>query len=193
MTTVYQIKIQLVWFKPFVYRTLLVKPSINLEVLHNYIQQLFGFENMHLYGFYDKKNDIYIVMNEEEKYEWNEKIAKNVKLKDVLQTEKDKILYTYDFGDNWEFNIKLEKIVETDEKLPKVLRWKWWYLIEDCGWVWGLEELIEIYKKKDKKGAENMWYDEFEYLEEELNNTIFKEIDWKDFELSDKLEWWVFQ
>jgi hypothetical protein len=31
-------------------------------------------------------------------------------------------LYTYDFGDNWEFNIKLEKIVETDEKLPKVLR-----------------------------------------------------------------------
>ena len=193
MTTVYQIKIQLVWFKPFVYRTLLVKPSINLEVLHNYIQQLFGFENMHLYSFYDKKNDIYIVMNEEEKYEWNEKIAKNVKLKDVLPTEKDKILYTYDFGDNWEFNIKLEKIVETDEKLPKVLRWKWWYLIEDCGWVWGLEELIEIYKKKDKKGAENMWYDEFEYLEEELNNTIFKEIDWKDFELSDKLEWWVFQ
>jgi hypothetical protein len=162
MTTAYQIKIQLVWFKPSVYRTLLVKPTINLKVLHNYIQQLFGFDNEHLYNFYDKKNDIYIVMSEEDIYEWNEKIAKNVKLKDVLQTEKDSILYTYDFGDNWRFNIKLEKIVETDEKLPKVLRWKWWYLIEDCGWVWGLEELIEIYKKKDKKEAENMWYDEFE-------------------------------
>lgn len=192
MKKAYQLKIQLREFKPSVYRTILVDPDKSFEVLHNYIQQLFGFENSHMYSFtvWDRRNSFEIVMSDEEKYNPSDKVASKTKIKDILQTEKDKVLYTYDFGDSWEFDVKLEKIVETDEKLPKVLRWKGGFLIEDCGWAWWLEDLLEIYEKKDEKEAENRWYDDFEMLEYELKNTILKEINWKEFELDDKLERW---
>jgi len=192
MKKAYQLKIKLLDFKESVYRTILVDPGKNFEVLHNYIQQLFGFENSHLYSFsvWDRKNGFEIVMSDEERYDPSDKVAKKVKIKDILQNEKDKVLYTYDFGDNWDFEIKLEKIIETDEKLPKVLRWKWWFLPEDCGGTWWLEDLLEIYNKKDKKEAENRGYDDLEMLEYELKNTFLKEIDWKNFELDDELERW---
>lgn len=48
-----------------------------------------------------------------------------------------KTRFTYDFGDDWEINVKLEKIIidETLSKkdLPRVLKGKGYGIIEDCG------------------------------------------------------------
>jgi len=121
MKQAYQLKIKLRGFKPSVYRTILVSPDKTFEDLHNYIQQLFDFDGYHLYDFYDKKEDLRIVIDDES-YEPGDKYANKTKLKEVLKNEKDKITYTYDFGDSWTFDITLEKIVETKDKLPKVLR-----------------------------------------------------------------------
>lgn len=46
--------------------------------------------------------------------------AKNVKLKHVLDEEKEKMVFQYDFGDNWRFNIIVEKIFEDENIKRKV-------------------------------------------------------------------------
>lgn len=40
---------------------------------------------------------------------------KKEKLSDWFKIEKDRVFYTYDFGDNWEHEITLEKILEPDQ------------------------------------------------------------------------------
>ena len=112
-------------------------------------------------------------MSEEEKETDDDRLAVETMVKEIFTREKKKIFYTYDFGDDWNFSIKLDKIVETDENLPKVVRWKWWFLIEDVGGVWGLEDLIEIYENKDETKAEELWY-KWDELVKILNNTVFK-------------------
>jgi hypothetical protein len=53
------------------------------------------------------------------------------------------IIYTYDFGDNWEHLIKIEKLVEYDNRYPIVLKSKGQNMIEDCGGIWGFYDCIE--------------------------------------------------
>lgn len=59
----------------------------------------------------------------------------------------DKLYFAYDFGDNWEFQLKLEKILDPEEvndpHIPRVITGKCFGIIEDVGGVFGLEEFIE--------------------------------------------------
>ena len=59
----------------------------------------------------------------------------------------DKLYFTYDFGDNWEFKIKLEKILDPEEvkdpHVPRVLTGKGQGILEDIGGTWGLREFLE--------------------------------------------------
>ena len=63
-----------------------------------------------------------------------------------------KTRFTYDFGDDWEINVKLEKIIidETLSKkdLPRVLKGKGYGIIEDCGGIDGLKSIAEAYSEK---------------------------------------------
>lgn len=68
--------------------------------------------------------------------------------------------FTYDYGDNWQVAITLEKIIVDKElpgkELPRVLEGEGFGIIEDCGGSYGLEELLKAFKKK--KGKQ---YDEY--------------------------------
>lgn len=66
----------------------------------------------------------------------------------VSLEEKDNILIlSYDFGDDWNIKIKLEKILDEsevkEEQIPCVLRGKGYGIIEDCGGVYGLSQIAE--------------------------------------------------
>ena len=54
--------------------------------------------------------------------------------------------YEYDFGDSWEHKVVLEKIIpaEEGEKYPKCIAGKRACPPEDCGGIWGYEELLNI-------------------------------------------------
>jgi Plasmid pRiA4b ORF-3-like protein len=66
-------------------------------------------------------------------------------LSDLLKKEKDSILYEYDFGDSWEHKIVLEKIlpVDADVEIPCCIKGRRACPPEDCGGVWGYQNLIE--------------------------------------------------
>lgn len=59
----------------------------------------------------------------------------------------DKLFFTYDFGDNWEFQLKLEKILDpkdlNDPHIPRVVNGKCFGILEDIGGVYAMKEFIE--------------------------------------------------
>jgi hypothetical protein len=67
------------------------------------------------------------------------------KLNKVAPYEKSKFRYEYDFGDDWDHNILVEKILPVDTlvKYPRCIGGKRACPPEDCGGVWGYVNLLE--------------------------------------------------
>ena len=88
------------------------------------------------------------------------KDAKDIKLKHIIDEENEKMEFQYDFGDNWCFNIILEKIFEDEEisgrDLPRVIAGEGFGIIEDCGGTMRLEDIKEAFKIK--KGEDYEMY-----------------------------------
>ncbi|BCR36146.1 plasmid pRiA4b ORF-3 family protein [Mariniplasma anaerobium] len=59
----------------------------------------------------------------------------------------------YDFGDDWFIDIKLKDIFDTDDSnmSPIVLEGEGFGIIEDCGGVWRLNDIIKAFKSKKSK------------------------------------------
>ena len=66
--------------------------------------------------------------------------------------------YTYDFGDNWEHKIQLEKILPRDKNIeyPACIAGKRACPPEDCGGIWGYEEFLEAINNPDHEEHEEM-------------------------------------
>ena len=58
--------------------------------------------------------------------------------------------FTYDFGDDWKYLVQIEKVLENYEKnYPEVIKYKGDLPAEDCGGVWGYQELKEHLAEPD--------------------------------------------
>ena len=128
----YQLKITIRGSKPPIWRRVIVPEHIAFCDLDDIIEKIFGWTHSHLYEFYIKDWGMRItgapIMEEEDNAE---------ECIDSWMKEGSEILYTYDFGDNWEHLIKIEKIVEYEHRYPTVLKSKGPNMIEDCGGLWG--------------------------------------------------------
>ena len=175
--SIYQIKISLIGVKPPIWRTVLVYSDIGLGAFHDVIQVAMGWTNSHLHqfianqGFYGIPDDDFeLEMEDETKY----------KLSQLLKKEKDTITYEYDFGDSWEHKILLEKILPFDTKiaLPVCIKGKRACPPEDCGGIWGYEELLKTISDLKHPDREDMlewlggeFYSE-EFDLEEINKNL---------------------
>ena len=144
MTTkhIYQIKITLIGAKPPIWRTVLVPSNLGLASFHDVIQVAMGWRDCHLHQFI--ANNVFYGIPDDD---FGMEIEDEAKLKlfHLLKKEKDTIKYEYDFGDSWEHKILLEKILPFDNKLvlPVCIKGKRACPPEDCGGIWGYEELLE--------------------------------------------------
>ncbi len=133
---IYQFKITLAGSTPPIWRRVLVSDQLTLKELHEVIQNSFDWEGYHLYGFeylgehYDDENPKLL----------SRKLCK------LQLSEKSKITYIYDFGDNWEHNMILEKIVPADgsQNVPYCIKGKRAAPPEDCGGIWGYADKLAI-------------------------------------------------
>ena len=58
-------------------------------------------------------------------------------------TEKKKFKIIYDFGDNWQFNLTLSKIINSCDEIEfEVLSGKGYGIIDDCGGIYGLYNIF---------------------------------------------------
>ncbi len=85
--------------------------------------------------------------------------------------EKDKFIYTYDFGDTWEHQILVEKILPIDEKTqyPVCLAGKRSGPPEDCGGPWGYMELLDVLNDPNDPEYE----DRVEWIGEDFDSELF--------------------
>jgi hypothetical protein len=104
----------------------------------------------------EKNWHIEIITEDSYKYrdEESEKLidATDTTLKHTLYNLEDHMTFNYDFGDNWQVSVVLEKIIEDKElpgkELPRIIEGVGYGIIEDCGGVGGLEDMAKAFKKK---------------------------------------------
>jgi len=179
---IYQIQIALKGFKPKIWRRILIPSDLLLSDFHMIIQTTMGWTNSHLHQFI--KNRIFYTRRMHDDDLWDEMDNvdyKKMKISDLLKKEREKIIYDYDFGDSWEHDIILEKILPIDDKIkyPICLTGKMNCPPEDCGGVWGYADMLEILKQPDHEEYESYieWLgDDFdpEYFDKDEINEMLK-------------------
>lgn len=150
---IFQIKIALKGIKPQVWRKILTEDSISFDKLHEIIQRVMGWENYHLYVFETGGMEIGVPDKGDER-----EIVDSRKISISRLPEKTKILYTYDFGDNWEHIITIEKIIEKERrgKYPLCISGERVCPPEDCGGVWGYQEFLQAIRNPKHKEHKEM-------------------------------------
>ncbi|WP_052404806.1 plasmid pRiA4b ORF-3 family protein [Bacillus rubiinfantis] len=121
---IFQLKITLKESKPPIWRRIEVRDSMTFSDLHKVIQIAFEWWDYHLHGFEIRRSNSVVINNGVHigpmddsqpgmsDYDFNEE---DVELNDIFKKEKDRVLYTYDYGDNWEHEILLEKVLPEQE------------------------------------------------------------------------------
>jgi len=143
---IYQLKITLSEIDPPILRILQIKGNANFGKLHNYLQVSMGWKNCHLHEFKIKgksfrdKQQMYEDefgpdMYDERKYRLNQFLK-----------EGDSFEYEYDFGDCWEHDILVEKIIAPKEETyyPICIYGERACPPEDCGGTMGYKELLQV-------------------------------------------------
>jgi hypothetical protein len=158
MHIAYQLCIELRDFKPAIYRDVLVDPGITLPKLHKLIQAAMGWEDVHMHGFAKPvKNERFWRVPSIRRFEKRTpqslgEAANNetrFRVMDLLQEPKDKLLYMYDFGDDWEHVITLKAVLETDAPLPHLLKAQCGCPPEDCGGPHGLGYWVSVWHNQN--------------------------------------------
>lgn len=138
--------------KPPVWRKVSVPAGFSFLQFHDVIQTVFGWENAHLFEFKDKEyqSDLRIGIPYEDDFFDPEfaarlKDADKIKLSAIFNQVGQKLFYVYDFGDSWVHDITLEAIDGNKAKQAVCLSGKGACPPEDCGGVWGYEEIKDTF------------------------------------------------
>lgn len=136
-----QLKISLVGVsKPPVWRRVLVPATMRLDRLHDVIQAAMGWTDTHLHAFEAGGVD-YGPPDPELDHVDERRTA----IGDVLREPRDRMRYVYDFGDYWQHDVVVEKVLETERgaRYPICVTGKGRRPPEDCGGVLGYADLRE--------------------------------------------------
>jgi len=158
---VYQFKITLKGIKPPIWRRIQVPETYTFWDLHVVIQDAMDWSDYHLHEFEmvnpSTGSEVNIGIPDEDFGRkvlpgWKEKIA------NYFSMENRSAGYVYDFGDNWIHKIQLEKILPTEKNInyPICIKGKRTCPPEDCGGIWGYEELLEIIRNPNHEEYEEM-------------------------------------
>lgn len=181
--SIYQIQIALRGFKPKIWRRLLIPSDMLLFDFHKVIQTSMGWNNSHLHHFF--KNGHFYSIKIKDDFLWDDRDTidykrKKIRVSDLLMKEKESMIYEYDFGDSWEHDIILEKILPADSAIgyPICVKGKMRCPPEDCGGVWGYADMLEILDQPDHDEYEDIieWleegFDPMHFNKDEVNSLL---------------------
>jgi hypothetical protein len=173
--SIYQLKVTLKYIQPPIWRRIQVPSGITLADLHDILQIVMGWENDHLHEFSIGRRRFEAPMEDFGfgllfgdpggsdsppelpepagppldflAYDMDDEDEDEsaVILKDVLKRSRQKMRYQYDFGDSWDHEILLEKILQPEPgaAYPTCLEGERACPPEDVGGVWGYAEFLE--------------------------------------------------
>jgi hypothetical protein len=144
---IYQIKVTLLGTKPPIWRRLLVPASMTLAKLHDVLQTAMGWAGGHMHEFRTADRHFGIPDPEDRSMGMQVENERSIRLSSVLRSAGTKLIYTYDFGDNWEHAVVLERLLPAqlslDLEYPICIDGKLACPPDDCGGIPGYYELIE--------------------------------------------------
>jgi hypothetical protein len=152
---IYELKVELLDVEPSIWRRLLVTGGITLGQLHEVIQKAMGWSNSHLHQFVvgaHRYSDPQFEL-QESRNEYRYQLSK------LAPRVTNTIAYQYDFGDGWEHQIRVERIVADDERYPGkpvCLEGARRCPPEDCGGPWGYQDFLEAIADKEHEEHEEM-------------------------------------
>jgi hypothetical protein len=161
---VYQFKISLKGIRPPIWRRIQVPDYCTFWDLHVAIQDAMGWLDLHLHAFEIKNpkkglpedigipDDDFADDNRKTLAGWKHKISQ------YFTAENDKALSIYDFGDYWEHELKLEKILPRDRQkdYPNCMGGRRACPPEDCGGLPGYEDMLEVISDPEHDAYESM-------------------------------------
>jgi hypothetical protein len=115
---------------------------MTLAKLHDALQDAMGWTNSHLHCFEIAGRRIGMVGIEEDSPELEDE--RRVRVTSVLPTKGARLVYRYDYGDDWEHVVEVEDVTSRDRRLscPVCIAGARACPPEDCGGAFGYEELI---------------------------------------------------
>ncbi|MBU0728246.1 MAG: plasmid pRiA4b ORF-3 family protein [Proteobacteria bacterium] len=181
----YQLKVSLLYSEPLIWRRVQVPGDLTLAKLHDVIQLCMGWTDTHLHQFMIGRN-LYGPADLDD--EWSEIKAldeKKFRLCDLEADMRKRCMYEYDFGDGWQHEIEIEKVITSAEKpsqYPVLLAGARACPPEDVGGVPGYENFLEAMNDPQSEDHAEMmrWYgsDTFDpdFFEMDAINKILKKI-----------------
>jgi hypothetical protein len=138
---VVSLKVTLRGTKPPIWRRLLMQDGMTLGDLHHAIQAAMGWHDCHLHAFeidgrqYGDRHTVDDVADEN-----------RLTLNGLIKSGIARFTYTYDFGDNWEHMVAIEKTPSGLEGNPDpaCVAGARNCPPEDCGGSWGYQHLLEV-------------------------------------------------
>lgn len=133
MSRIFEIKTTIIGSTPPIYRVIKLNGDTNLQILHEILQAVFNWGNVHLHYFSDLSGNI--IKGEEQTL-----------LCDVL-AEKKAIVYVYDYGDSWTINVELLNNDSQNSRIrPICTSGERQSPPEDCGGMVGYEDALDLLK-----------------------------------------------
>jgi hypothetical protein len=142
-TTVHTVKASLHGAKPPVWRRLELPSELTLDRVHEVMQIAFAWDDYHLHQFETTCG----AFGRPDDDGWGfEEVGDefSVALVQVAAEEKAKIVYVYDFGDDWRHDIVVEKITPAlpGVAYPRCTGGRGWAPEEDSGGIWAHNEAV---------------------------------------------------
>jgi hypothetical protein len=179
--SVYQLHISLDEIEPQIWRRVQVLGRVSLFRLHNIIQKSMGWTNSHLHLFTINGVEY------EVKYDHLEEIEgaldeKRFKLYHAVQEENVSFTYLYDYGDDWEHTLLVEKILPKAPEVtyPICIEGRRACPPEDCGGPYSFPEFVEAVRDPNHEDHQMMldWvgyaYDPGAFDREAVNRRLGK-------------------
>jgi len=185
-----------------IWRRLVVPINTTFTQLHKVLQAAFSWHDYHLHEFFiygNERQDVSFInhpfyskdgykaivnlVSDEEAFDYpNESgiemiFEKGIKLSEYIPKYK-RLMYVYDFGDNWQHYIEVQKVIDNyDKNYAVCIDGKGNAPPEDVGGEYGYDEFLEIISDKNNPEYENMmaWVENQGYKEfdiEEVNKKI---------------------
>lgn len=145
----YRLHVELNDIKPAIWREFEIASDVHLDELHDVVQIVMGWTDSHLHRFgvgdnWDEPDTAQFITQFDADEGEQGVLETEVRIDEILQNLGDRLLYIYDFGDDWQHTITLQgerALSDDSDHRPRCLAGARACPPEDCGGVPGYAEL----------------------------------------------------